>query len=93
MDAELVQLAREAVSALPLQAAAAGGMNGGEGGQLGLSGPGRAALLIGLAGMKESGQRRACEIDELAAAFRKQGAAMLQAFTRQGHALDRQGPV
>ena len=41
----------------------------------------------------EAGARRDREIDELAAAFRQQGEAMTQAFTRQGTALDRQGDV
>ena len=81
------------MSALPVPAAAAGGMNGGEVGQLGRSGPGRAAVLIGVAHMKESGQRRARDIAELAGAFCRQGAAMPQAFPPQGHALDRPGPV
>ncbi len=69
------------------------GPNGVEGGPLGSSGPGLAARLIGVACMKESGQRRAREMDELAAACRRQGVAMPQAFPPQGHALDRQGRV
>ncbi len=86
-------LAREAVTALQLQAVAAGGTNWVEVVQLGISGTGLAAILIGLACMKESGQRRDREIDELAAAFRRQGEAMTQAFTQQGQALERQGQV
>ncbi len=93
MEAEFLQLAREAVTALQLQAAAAGGTNWVEVVQLGISGTGLAALLIGLARMKESGQRRDREIDELAGAFRKQGEAMTQAFTQQGQALERQGEM
>ena len=93
MDAELVQLAREAVAALQLQAAAAGSTSWIEVAQLAISGAGLAAILIALARMKESGQRRDREIDELAAAFRRQGEAMTQAFTQQGQALERQGEV
>lgn len=43
--------------------------------QLVLSGAGLAAILLGLVRMKEAGARRDREIDELAGAFRKQGAA------------------
>ena len=41
-----------------------------------ISGVGLIAILVGLARMKEAGARRDREIDELAAAFRKQGAAL-----------------
>ena len=41
-----------------------------------ISGVGLVAILVGLARMKEAGARRDREIDELAAAFRKQGAAL-----------------
>ena len=103
MEAELVQLAREAGSALQLQAAGrpswvdvAGVVIAGA--QLLVSGLGLGAILVGLARMKEAGARRDREIDELASAFRQQGAAlerqgqaMTQAFTQQGAALERQG--
>ena len=96
MDTELVQLAREAVTALQVQAA--GSTRWVEVAQLVISGAGLAAILLGLVRMKEAGTRRDREIDELAGAFRKQGEAMTQAFTQQaealgkiGQALDRQG--
>ena len=56
-----------------------------------ISGGGLVAILVGLRRMGEAGHRRDREIDELAAAFRKQGEAMTQAFTQQGQALERQG--
>ena len=72
MEAELVQLAREAVSALQLQAAGrpswvdvAGVVIAGA--QLLVSGLGLGAILVGLARVKEAGVRRDREIDELAA--------------------------
>lgn len=86
-------MAREAVTALQLQAAATGSTTWVEVAQLFISSAGLAAILIGLTRMKEAGARRDREIDELAAAFRKQGEAMTQAFTQQGQALDRQGEV
>ena len=63
---------------------------------------GLGCIVGGLFAMKAAGHRRDREIDELAAAFRKQGdamtqaftqqgAAMTQAFTQQGQALERQG--
>lgn len=98
MDTELVQLAREAVTALQLQAAAAGSTRWVEVAQLVLSGAGLAAILIGLVRMKEAGARRDREIDELGKGLQQQAAAMTQAFTQQGEtlgkigqALDRQG--
>lgn len=96
MDTELVQLAREAVTALQVQAA--GSTRWVEVAQLGISGVGLvisavglAAILVGLKRMGEAGQRRDREIDELAGAFRKQGEAMTQAFTQQGQALGKIG--
>ena len=41
-----------------------------------ISGVGLIAILMGLARMKEAGARRDQEIDERAAAFRKQGVAL-----------------
>ena len=55
------------------------------------SGVGLGCIVWGLFSMQAAGQRRDREIDELAAAFRKQGEAMTQAFTQQGRALERQG--
>ena len=96
MEAELLALAREAVAALQLQAAAAGRTRWVEVAQLFISGLWLCAILVGLARMKESGVRRDREIDELAAAFRqqgqaleRQGEAMTQALVQQGQALER----
>ena len=93
MEAELVQLAREAVVALQIQAAAAGSTRWGEILQVGISGGGLIAILVGLKRMGEAGARRDREIDELAAAFRQQGEAMTQGFAQQSQALERQGEV
>ena len=91
MEAEFLQLAREAVAAMQ-------GPSWVEIAQLLISGAGLTAILIGLVRMKESGVRRDREIDAMAAAFERQGEAMTQAFTQQGEvlgkigqALDRQG--
>ncbi len=95
MDAEFLQLAREAAVALQ-------GPSWVEVAQLFVSGVGLACIVGGLFSMKAAGKRRDREIDELAAAFRKQGdamtqgfvqqgQAMTQAFTQQGQALERQG--
>lgn len=59
--------------------------------QTGSSVVGLGCIVWGLFSMKAAGHRRDREIDELAAAFRKQGEAMTQAFTQQGQALERQG--
>ena len=80
MDTEFLQLAREAVAAMQ-------GPSWVEIAQLAVSGGGLLAILVGLKRMGEAGQRRDREIDELAAAFRKQGEAMTQAFTQQGEVL------
>ena len=93
MESEFLQLARVAVAAMQ-------GPSWVEIAQLAVSGVGLLAILVGLKRMGEAGHRRDREIDELAAAFRKQGEAMTQAFTQQaetlgkiGTALDRQGEV
>ena len=91
MESEFLQLARAAVAAMQLQAA--GSTSWVEVAQLAVSGGGLLAILVGLKRMGEAGHRRDREIDELAAAFRKQGEAMTQAFTQQGQALARQGEV
>ena len=94
MDAELVQLAREAVAALQLQAAAAGSTSWVEIAQLVISGLGLFAILVGLKRMGEAGARRDREIDELGKGLRQQGEMMteaLQGLRRQGQALERQG--
>ena len=88
MESEFLQLAREAVAAMQLQATAAGHTSWVEIAQLAVSGGGLLAILVGLKRMGEAGHRRDREIDELAAAFRKQGEAMTQAFTQQGRALE-----
>ena len=91
MESEFLQLARAAVAAMQLQAAASGSTSWVEVAQLAVSGGGLLAILVGLKRMGEAGHRRDREIDELAGAFRKQGEAMTQAFTQQGQALERQG--
>ena len=100
MEAELLQLAREAVAALQLQAAAAGSTRWVEIAQLAVSGGGLIAILVGLKRMGEAGVRRDREIDELGKGLRQQGqaleqqgAAMTQALTQQGRALERQGEM
>ena len=92
MEAELVQLAREAVTALQEQAA--GRTTWVEIAQLALSGGGLFAILVGLKRMGEAGTRRDREIDELGQGLRQQGQALErqgQALERQGQALERQG--
>lgn len=91
MDAELIQLAREAVTALQVQAA--GHTNWAEIAQIAISGGGLFAILVGLKRMGEAGTRRDREIDELGEGLRQQGEMMteaLQALRQQGQALERQ---
>ena len=90
MEAELVQLAREAVAALQLQAAAAGSRRWVEIAQLGISGGGLIAILVGLKRMGEAGARRDEEINVLGKAFERQGEMMteaLQGLRQQGEVL------
>lgn len=94
MDAEFLQLARQAVAALE----AANRTSWVEIAQLAVGGGGLFAILVGLKRMGEAGARRDREIDELGKALQqqgqaleRQGAAMTQAFTQQGQALERQG--
>ena len=54
---------------------------------------GLGCIVWGLFQMREAGQRRDREIDELGKGLQQQGAAMTQAFTQQGAALERQGAV
>ena len=89
MDAELLRLAQEAVTALQGQAAAAGSTSWVEIAQLAVSGGGLVAILVGLKRMGEAGQRRDREIDEMAGAFREQA----ETLGKVGQALDRQGEV
>ena len=91
MEAEFLRLAQEAAEALQ-------GPSWVEIAQLVVSGVGLGCIVGGLFSMKAAGKRRDREIDEMAAAFRKQaeaadrrGEAMTQAFTQQGQALERQG--
>ena len=88
MDAELIQLAREAVTALQVQAA--GHTNWAEIAQIAISGGGLFAILVGLKRMGEAGTRRDREIDELGKGLQQQGEMMteaLQALRQQGQAL------
>ena len=91
MEAELLQLAREAVAALQLQAAAAGSTRWVEIAQLAVSGGGLIAILVGLKRVGEAGARRDREIDVLAETMRENTRMVGQALERQGQALDRQG--
>ena len=91
MDAEFLQLAREAVTALQLQAAAAGSTSWVEIAQLAVGSGGLIAILVGLKRMGEAGARRDREIDMLAEAMRENTRMVGQALDRQGQALDRQG--
>ena len=94
MEAEFLQLAREAVAAL--QAAnrtswidVAGVVIAGA--QLLVSGVGLVTILVGLARMKEAGARRDREIDVLAESMRESTRFLSQSLERQGQALERQG--
>ncbi len=93
MDAELLQLAQEAVAALQLQAAAAGSTRWVEIAQLAVSGGGLIAILMGLNQVGEAGARRDREIDVLAENMRENTRVVGQALDRQGQALERQGEV
>ena len=83
MDAEILQVAQQAIATLE----AANRTSWVEVAQLVVSGVGLGCIVAGLFQMKAAGQRRDREIDELAAAFRRQGEAMTQAFTQQGEVL------
>ena len=97
MEAELVQLAREAVVALQAANSTSWAEQAGvviAGLQLVISGGGLIAILVGLKRMGEAGARRDREIDELGQGLRQQGqaleqqgAAMTQALTQQGAAM------
>ena len=71
MESEFLQLAREAVAAMQLQAAAAGHTSWVEIAQLAVSGGGLLAILVGLKRMGEAGHRRDREIDELGRGVQK----------------------
>ena len=87
MDAELLQLAREAVAALQLQGAAAGNTSWVEIAQLAVSGGGLIAILVGLKRVEEAGARRDREIDVLAENMRENTRMVGQALDRQGEVL------
>jgi len=104
METEFLQLAREAVAAMQLQAAAAGSTSWVEITQAVASVVGLGCIVWGLFSMKAAGARRDREIDALVESMRentrtvgrgleRQAAAMTQAFTQQGQALERQGEV
>ena len=103
MEAELVQLTREAVVALQAANSTSWAEQAGvviAGLQLVIGGGGLIAILVGLKRMGEAGARRDREIDELGKGLRQQGqaleqqgAAMAQALTQQGRALERQGEM
>ena len=95
MDAELLRLAQEAVTALQLQAA--GSTRWVEIAQLAVSGVGLGCIVGGLFSMKAAGKRRDREIDILAENMRESTRVVGQALERQGaamtKALERQGEV
>ena len=80
MEAGFFELAREAVTALQLQAAAAGSTSWVEIAQLGISGGGLIAILVGLKRMGEAGARRDEEINVLGKALERQGEMMTEAL-------------
>lgn len=93
MDAEFLELAREAVAAMQ-------GPNWVEIAQLVVNAVAVVVIHIWLWQMRKYGQRRDREIDEMAAAFRKQGEAadrrgeaLGRMLERQRQALDRQAEV
>ena len=92
MEAELLRLAQEAVTALQLQATGSPrwveiAQLGISGGGLVISGAGLVAILVGLKRMGEAGQRRDREIDELAENMRESTRVVGQALERQGEVL------
>jgi hypothetical protein len=98
METEFLQLAREAVAAMQLQAAAAGSTSWVEITQAVASVVGLGCIVWGLFSMKAAGARRDREIDVLAEnmrentrvvgqALERQGAAMTKALTQQGEVL------
>ena len=89
MDAEFLELARAAVTAL--QAMAHPETRWIEIAQLLVSGVGLGCIVGGLFSMKAAGKRRDREIDAMVVALERQGDAMTQAFTQQGEALRQQG--
>ena len=89
MEAELLQLAREAVAALQLQAAAANSTTWGEIAQIFVSIIGLGGIFWGLGQMQQAGKRRDKEIDVIAENMREG----VQALKQQGQALERQGEV
>ena len=84
MDAEFLQLAREAVAALQQP-------NWAEVAQLVVSSVGLGAIFWGLAQMQQAGRRRDREIDMMAETMRESTRTLGQALERQGQALERQG--
>ena len=87
MEAELVQLAREAMAALQ-------GPNWVDIVGLGVGIVGLGGIFWGLGQMQAAGRRRDKEIDKLGEALERQGAMMteaLQGLRQQGRALERQG--
>ena len=80
MDAEFLQLAREAVTAMQ-------GPSWVEIAQLLVSGVGLGCIVWGLFQMQAAGERRNKEIDVLGKALERQGEAMTQALTQQGEAM------
>ena len=98
MESEFLQLAREAVAAMQLQAA--GSTSWVEMTQAVASVVGLGCIVGGLFSMKAAGKRRDREIDALVESMRENTRAVglglerqAEAMTQQGQALERQGEV
>ena len=82
MEAELLQLAREAVTALQLQAAAANSTSWVEVTQALASVVGLACIVVGLFQMQAAGKRRNREIDMMSKALERQGDVLAELLRR-----------
>ena len=80
MEAEFLQLAREAAAAMQ-------GPSWVEIAQLLVSGVGLGCIVWGLFQMQAAGERRNKEIDVLGKTLERQGEAMTKALTQQGEVL------
>ena len=82
MEAELLQLAREAVAALQLQAAAANSTRWVEVIQAVASVVGLGCIVVGLFQMQAAGTRRTREIDMMSKALERQGDVLAELLRR-----------
>ena len=93
MESEFLQLAREAVAAMQLQAAAAGSTSWVEITQAVASVVGLGCIVGGLFSMKAAGKRRDREIDAMAAAFKEQSVVLGKVGEGITELLRRSGPA